>query len=148
MTSSAWQVKLLVDPFEQRREEYDSGSIFVLIIGKASTSYDREALGEVLVEEDEWGCIDPPGPVGGFGDLVTQDFLEENDCKPTLQALRELGSEKDVAGELFPYLDGIFIANVDSSTFEERKHGLGALVKLLKEADDDDYVGIVEYEPG
>lgn len=145
---SDWQVKLVKEPFEQRREEYESESIFVLISGKASSEYDREALGQVVVEDEDWGCIDPPGPIGGFGDLVTQDFLEEHDCKPSVLALRNLGDEKEIARELFPYLDGIFIANADSSVFEETKYSLGTLVKLLSDADDEDYVEIVEYEPG
>jgi hypothetical protein len=145
---STWQVKLSKEPFEQRREEYESESIFALIICKASSEYDREALGQALIEDEDWGCIDPPGPIGGFGDLVTQDFLEENDCKPSLHVLRELGDEKDIADELFPYLDGIFIANADSSVFEETKYSLGTLAKLLSDADDEDYVEIVEYEPG
>ena len=145
---SAWQVKLLKEPFEQRREEYESESVFALILAKASSEYDREALGQALLEDEDWGCIDPPGPIGGFGDLVTQDFLEENECKPTLQALRDLGDEKEISRELFPYLDGIFIANPDSSVFEETKYSLGTLVKLLSGADDEDYVEIVEYEPG
>jgi hypothetical protein len=148
MPPSSWQVTLLQDPFEQRREEYESESIFALIIGKASASYDREVLGNRLVEDDEWGCIDPPGPIGGFGELITQDFLEENDCKPTLGALRELGSEKEIADEIFPYLDGIFNADANSLTFVEMKYSLGTLVKALKDADDNDYIEIVEYEPG
>ena len=141
---STWKVKLVKEPFEQRREKYESESVFAFIIGKASSEYDREALGSVLIEDDDWGCIDPPGPVGGFGDLVTQDFLEDNDCKPSLYALRDLSDEKEIARELFPYLDGIFIANPDSSVFEETKYSLGTLVKLLSDADNDEYIEIVE----
>ena len=143
-----WEVKLIKEPFEQRREEYESESIFALIICKASSEYDREALGQELVEHEDWGCIDPPGPIGGFGELLTQDFLEDNDCKPSLHALRDLGDEKEIASELFPYLDGIFIANAGSSVFEEAMYSLETLVKLLSDSNDKDYIEIVEYEPG
>ena len=51
-----WEVKLIKEPFEQRREEYESESIFALIICKASSEYDREALGQELVEHEDWGA--------------------------------------------------------------------------------------------
>ena len=58
-----WEVKLIKEPFEQRREEYESESIFALIM-QSIFRYDREALGQELVEHEDWGCIDPPGPIG------------------------------------------------------------------------------------
>ena len=148
MSQENWHTKLINEDcaFRQRRVAYSSSSLFVLIYSKSNVAYDREVLGETLLDED-FGCIDPPGPNGGFGKLFNQEMLEDNDGKFSMRGLRSIMSSEDIANELFPYLDGIFTANEDECLFQENWHSNESLLSLIDSASDNDRIEIVEFEP-
>jgi hypothetical protein len=145
--SDNWETRLLDENFTQRRSEYTSRSYFVLIYSKESVDYDREILGEALLPDEEWGCIDPPGPIDGFGEIFTQERLEENNGKLLLGQLRGIASVERIVDEIFPYIDGLFIANNDERVFDEIPHNSDSLAALIRSGSDNDCVEIAEYEP-
>jgi hypothetical protein len=149
MTGGDWRIKFISEDgeFGQRRMRYSSSSLFILIYSKRGESYDREELGEALFFNEEFGCIDPPGPIDGFGALLNQEQLENRAARFTLKDLRNLSISKSVTDELFPYLDGIFLANSDEKFFQEKPLSEEYLTSMLISGADDDQIEIVEYEP-
>lgn len=147
MSPAEWSTKLFEESFEQRRDLYGSRSLFVLIYSQEGIDYDREVLGEALLPDDDWGCIDPPGPSGGFGDVLTSERIEASNGRLRLGSLREIASDNDIADEVFPYLDGVFVANAQEQVFEELERDQQIVLNLLKTAADGDQIEIVEFEP-
>ncbi len=149
MSLNDWETKLLDENFTQRRSACSSRSyFFVLIYSKEGGDYDREILGGALLPDKEWSCIDPPGPTfDGFGEIFTRERLKENEGKILLGQLRRIASVESIVDEIFPYLDGLFIANKDVKSFEEILHNPDRLATLIQSGSDDDCVEIVEYEP-
>lgn len=129
-------VKFLDGPFEQRRSEYSSSSIFVAILVPPDASYDAECIGEELFP-DGFGCIDPPGPVDGFGALGTS---ADDDGRYALSILRK-GKN---AAELDPFMDGYFVVDVAGKCLREVTKA--SFHKDLK-ADGFETVHVVEFEP-
>ena len=147
------EVKLIGDSFELKQNQYDCNSTFVCILAKAGSEFDREELGENILDYDEWGCIDPPGPNAGFGGPIDPDFIEENwddelRAKLTIDLLKSKGELSGLAEQIFPCMDGLFFANTQESHFQELPHQIESLINFLASANGDDYIEIVEYEDG
>ncbi len=151
--SKDWKVKLISETFELKQEEYDCNSTFIIFLCKAGVYYDRDDLGDLILDYEEWGTIDPPGPNKGFGSKIDPDFLEElwdDECrsKLTINKLKETGDLKELSEEIFPYIDGIFLVNHKDKTFDEMPHKVKTLSDFLLSGNQDDFIEIVEYEDG
>ena len=144
-----WKVELANSSadFEGKRVSYSSSSLFILIIAPKDLIYDREALGEIILHGEEFGCIDPPGPNGGFGDIINQHLLEKNNGKILAEEIKQIASSKAFVDETFPFLDGIFYADFDEHVFREMNHDRVALFSMIDNGADDVCLEIVEYEP-
>ena len=111
--SKDWEINLISEPFELKQNEYDCNSTFIIFLSKAGVDYDRDDFGDLILDYEEWGTIDPPGPNKGFGSKIDPDFLEElwdEECrsKLTIKKLKDTGDLKELSEEIFPYIDGIF----------------------------------------
>ena len=85
--TSDWEVNLISEPFELKQNEYDCNSTFIIFLSKAGVDYDRDDFGDLILDYEEWGTIDPPGPNKGFGSKIDPDFLEElwdDECRSKL----------------------------------------------------------------
>ena len=85
--TSDWKVNLISEPFELKQNEYDCNSTFIIFLSKAGVDYDRDDFGDLILDYEEWGTIDPPGPNKGFGSKIDPDFLEElwdDECRSKL----------------------------------------------------------------
>lgn len=149
MNGKGWRIEFIKEDvaFGQRRSAYSSDSLFILIYSKRGEIYDREVLGEALFSNQDFGCIDPPGPIDGFGELLNQERLENGGGRFTLRNLRNLSITKNISYEIFPYLDGLFSANADEKVFQEKPLSEECLASMLELGADDDQIEIVEYEP-
>ena len=148
-----WEVKLISDSFELKQNEYDCNSTFVVLLAKEDSEYDRDDLGELILDYEEWGTIDPPGPNKGFGSKIDPDFLEElwdDECrtKLSIKKLKEIGDLEELAKEIFPYMDGLFYVNEKEKIFEELTHSVDTLINFLQSKNENDFIEIVEYEDG
>ncbi len=148
-----WQVKLISDSFELKQNKYDCNSTFVVFLAKQDSDYDRDEFGELILDYEEWGTIDPPGPNNGFGSKIDPDFLEElwdEECrtKLSIKKLREIGDLKELAKDIFPYMDGLFKVNEEEKFFEELPHSVDTLIDFLYSMNENDFIEIVEYEDG
>ena len=151
--SNSWNVKLISESFTIKQNEYDCNSTFVIILGKSKANYDRDDLGELILDYEEWGCIDPPGPNSGFGGVIDPDLLQDNwdeECraKLTIKKLQEIGKTSELAKQIFPYIDGIFRANEEAYIFEELPHHSDTLIEFFNSGSEDDFLEIIEYEDG
>jgi len=127
-----WEVNLISEPFELKQNEYDCNSTFIIFLSKAGVDYDRDDFGDLILDYEEWGTIDPPGPNKGFGSKIDPDFLEElwdDECrsKLTIKKLKDTGDIKELSEEIFPYIDGIFTVNESKNTFDEMPHEVKSL---------------------
>ncbi len=120
-----WKVDLHQgNEFRQRRTAYSARSYFVLIFADSGVAYDREKLGELLLPDtDEWGCIDPPGPIGGFGKIFSQARLEKNNGVLTVGQLKKLAAPGKIVKEITPFIDGWFTVSPEKKTFVEGPTG-------------------------
>ena len=151
--TSEWKVNLISEPFELKQNEYDCNSTFIIFLSKAGVDYDRDDFGDLILDYEEWGTIDPPGPKKGFGSKIDPDFLEElwdDECrsKLTIKKLKDTGDLKELSEEIFPYIDGIFMINESENSFDEMPHEVKTLSDFLLSGNEDDFIEIVEYEDG
>ena len=58
-----WKLKLISKPFELKQNEYDCDSTFIIFLCKAGVDFDRDDFGDLILDYEAWGIIDPPGPV-------------------------------------------------------------------------------------
>ena len=151
--SQEWKLKLISDQFELKQDKYDCNSTFVIFLCKSGVDFDRDDFGDLILDYEEWGTIDPPGPNNGFGSKINPDLLEElwdDECRSKLKInkLREIGDIKELSEEIFPYIDGIFMVNGSDKTFCEMIHNVETLRNFLFSGDEEDFIEIVEYEDG
>ena len=151
--SIEWKANLITEPFELKQNEYDCNSTFIIFLSKAGVDYDRDDFGDLILDYEEWGTIDPPGPNKGFGSKIDPEFLEElwdDECrsKLTINKLKEIGDLKELSEEIFPFFDGIFMVKECGKTFDEMPHEVETLSNFLISGNDDDFIEIVEYEDG
>tara|TARA_Y100000589_G_C27081807_1_gene599962 strand:+ start:509 stop:967 length:459 start_codon:yes stop_codon:yes gene_type:complete len=148
-----WEAKLISDSFNLKQNEYDCNSTFILFLAREGSDYDRDDFGDLILDYEEWGTIDPPGPNKGFGSIIDPDFLEElwdDECrtKLSIRKLKEVGDLKELAKEIFPYMDGLFRVNEVEKIFEELPHNVDTLINFLHSNNENDFIEIVEYEDG
>ena len=148
-----WEVKLISDSFDLKQSEYDCNSTFVIFLAEEDSDYDRDDLGELILDYEELGTIDPPGPNKGFGSKIDPDFLEElwdGECrtKLSIKKLKEIGDLEELAKEIFPYMDGLFKVNKGEKIFEELPHSVDTLINFLQSKNENNFIEIVEYEDG
>ena len=148
-----WKLKLISKPFELKQNAYDCNSTFIIFLCKAGVDFDRDDFGDLILDYEEWGTVDPPGPNQGFGSKIDPDFLEElwdDECrsKLTINKLKETGDIEELSEEIFPYIDGIFMVNGIEKTFNEMPHNVKTLSNFLLSGSEDDFIEIVEYEDG
>ena len=55
-----WKLKLISKPFELKQNEYDCNSTFIVFLCKAGVDFDRDDFGDLILDYEEWGTIDPP----------------------------------------------------------------------------------------
>ena len=151
--SNEWKLKLISKPFELKQNKYDCNSTFIIFLCKAEVDFDRDDFGDLILDYEAWGTIDPPGPNQGFGSKIDPDFLEElwdDECrsKLTINKLKETGDLEELSEEIFPYFDGIFMVNGSGKTFNEMPHKVKTLSNFLLSGREDDFIEIVEYEDG
>ena len=147
------KLKLISKPFELKQNVYDCNSTFIIFLCKAGVDFDRDDFGDLILEYEEWGTIDPPGPNQGFGSKIDSDFLEElwnDECRSqlTINKLKETGDIEELSDEIFPYIDGIFMVNESYKTFNEMPHEVKTLSNFLLSGNEEDFIEIVEYEEG
>ena len=151
--SKDWEVNLISGTFALKQTEYDCNSTFIIFLSKAGVDYDRDDFGDLVLDYEEWGTIDPPGPNKGFGSKIDPDFLEEiwdDECrsKLTIKKLKDIGDLRELSNEIFPFIDGIFKVNGIDNTFDEMPHEVKTLIDFLTSGSEDDFIEIVEYEYG
>ena len=151
--TKTWKANLIEEPFELKQNEYDCNSTFIIFLCKSGVDFDRDDFGDLILDYEEWGTIDPPGPNQGFGSKIDPDFLEElwdDECrsKLTINKLKEVGDLKELSDEIFPYIDGIFMINGNDKTYNEMIHKAETLSNFLLSGNEDDFIEIVEYEDG
>jgi hypothetical protein len=149
MNGTDWETEFLDGGCSsgQRRTAYSANSPFIIVYSEKGAVYDREELGEAIFANNSFGCIDPPGPVGGFGKFFSQELLEASEGKFTLRKIRDISAPENVLDELVPHLDGIFLANVDEKTFEEKPLSYEYLASIFSGDPDNRFIEIIEYEP-
>ena len=151
--SKEWKLKLISEQFELKQDKYDCNSTFIIFLCKSGVDFDRDDFGDLILDYEEWGTIDPPGPNNGFGSKIDPDLLEElwdDECRSKLKInkLKEIGDIKELSEEIFPYIDGIFMVNGSDKTFCEMIHNVETLRNFLFSGDEEDFIEIVEYEDG
>ena len=151
--SKEWKLKLISEQFELKQDKYDCNSTFIIFLCKSGVDFDRDDFGDLILDYEEWGTIDPPGPNNGFGSKIDPDLLEElwdDECRSKLKIkkLKEIGDIKELSEEIFPYIDGIFMVNGKDKTFCEMIHNVETLRNFLLSGDEEDFIEIVEYEDG
>ena len=151
--SKEWKLKLISEQFELKQDKYDCNSTFIIFLCKSGVDFDRDDFGDLILDYEEWGTIDPPGPNNGFGSKIDPDLLEElwdDECRSKLKInkLKEIGDIKELSEEIFPYIDGIFMVNGSDKTFCEMIHNVETLRNFLLSGDEEDFIEIVEYEDG
>ena len=151
--SQEWKLKLISEQFELKQDKYDCNSTFIIFLCKSGVDFDRDDFGDLILDYEEWGTIDPPGPNNGFGSKIDPDLLEElwdDECRSKLKInkLREIGDIKELSEEIFPYIDGIFMVNAKDKTFCEMIHNVETLRNFLLSGSEEDFIEIVEYEDG
>ena len=97
------KVKFLKGPFKQRRLTWSSRSLFIAILVPRKAIVDPEPIGEQLFP-DGFGCIEPPGPIDGFGSLGLP--RDEDYCFDVL-SLRKRAQLETLA----KFMDGFFIVD-------------------------------------
>ena len=105
--SEEWKLKLISKTFELKQNAYNCNSTFIIFLCKAGVDFDRDDFGDLILDYEEWGIIDPPGPNQGFGSKIDPDFLEElwdDECrsKLTINKLEETGDVRELSEEIFP----------------------------------------------
>ena len=151
--SKEWKLKLISEQFELKQDKYDCNSTFIVFLCKSGVDFDRDDFGDLILDYEEWGTIDPPGPNNGFGSKINPDLLEElwdDECRSKLKInkLKEIGDIKELSEEIFPYIDGIFMVNGKDKTFCEMSHNVETLRNFLLSGNEEDFIEIVEYEDG
>ena len=151
--SQEWKLKLISEQFELKQDKYDCNSTFIIFLCKSGVDFDRDDFGDLILDYEDWGTIDPPGPNNGFGSKIDPDLLEElwdDECRSKLKInkLKEIGDIKELSEEIFPYIDGIFMVNGKDKTFCEMSHNVETLRNFLLSGSEEDFIEIVEYEDG
>ena len=57
--TSDWEVNLISEPFELKQNEYDCNSTFIIFLSKAGVDYDRDDFGDLILDYEKWGTINP-----------------------------------------------------------------------------------------
>ena len=86
--SQEWKLKLISEQFELKQDKYDCNSTFIIFLCKSGVDFDRDDFGDLILDYEEWGTIDPPGPNNGFGSKIDPDLLEElwdSECRSKLK---------------------------------------------------------------
>ena len=122
---------------------YSSSSVFVVVFSRSNESHDVEELGEELLEGEEFGCINPPGPNQGFGAISNEELEECNAIFP-LALLRANHTAEDLADAL-EMMDGFFVYEGDSDRYSQIMKSQ-ALERIQSSADPLDVLEIVEFE--
>jgi len=148
-----WQAKLISSSFELKQNQYDCDSTFIIFFAEKDLEFDREDFGDLVLDYEEWGIIDPPGPNKGFGSKINPELLEDlwdEECrtKLTIKKLKEIGDLQELAREIFPYIDGFFRVNGRENIFEELPHTIDTLMNFFQSENDNNSIEIVEYENG
>jgi hypothetical protein len=141
------KVRMMSGVFEQKRTRYSSRSAFVAVYCPPGLEYDREAIGERVFPDADWGCIDPPGPNAGFGDKgeIGPDLLKKR--RIPLSLLKDngrLGIGK-LHMVLKAYMDAFFV--VDDKQRVLVQVPFEAFMERVENGDDRDTLELVEYEP-
>jgi hypothetical protein len=142
-------VKMFDGEFHGARTAYSSNSIFIAILTNPGVKYDFELIGEKIFPEG-FGCINPPGPGFGFGDILLSD--DEESGLVTLSSLKnrlngdgKKLTKKALKESLEEYFDAFFV--VEKSAKHIRQVEFDFFYQLLNEGKDYELVQICEFEP-
>lgn len=132
---------MLSKEFSGKRTAYSSNSMFIAILSADEDAYDLEAIGEQIFP-DGFGCITPPGPSGGFGEIQLSE--DEEDGKITIDTLKSRIDKGALKSSLKEHFDGFFV--IDGS----KKQITQVDFKTFLSALDDSrfhWIQLVEFEP-
>jgi len=138
-------IRFLNSSFQPKRTKNSSPSIFVAVARDINSDFDREELGEELMDDDDFGCIDPPGPTTGMGG-VTQDDLSSDYGVVSSKKLLALKNENEASYlEFLTHIDGFFVETSDGAVSEIPFENL---LSRLQEGGSEMVVEVIEFEPG
>lgn len=144
-----YDVKMQRKSFKGQRTAYSSDSIFVAILSRQGTTYDSEAIGE-LIFPDGFGQVEPPGPSFGFGEIFLAES-EQNGVVPISSLDNRLNEEgkkvtrAEVVNSLESYIDAFFLVEEDANII--RQIEWNAFQGYLAGDSNYDFLHLVEYEP-